>query len=80
MISVVILIVLAAVSVRARRIINAAAMFIVCAIVWTMMVLAMPLESPRRAWRLAGVAALVVVLVAGWKIAVLTAAVLRHLP
>ncbi len=80
MISAVVLIVLAAVSVQVRRVINAAAMFIVCAIVWTMMVVAMPLESPRRAWRMAGVAALVVVLVAGWKIAVLTAAVLRHLP
>jgi hypothetical protein len=44
------------------------------------MCLAMPLESPRRAWRLIGIAALVVVLVAAWGIGELAFRVLRHIP
>lgn len=74
------LLVLAALSVRVRRAINGAAMLVVCAIVWTMMMVALPLESPKRAWRLAGACALAVVLVAGWKIADVVAALVRRLP
>ena len=80
MIVAVVLLVLAVLSVHVRRVINGAAMFLVCLMVWTLMMVAMPLESPRRAWRLAGVVALVVVLVVGWKVAEAVAGVIRHLP
>ena len=42
------LILLLAVSVHVRRFVNAAAMFVVCAVVWVFMCVAMPLESPSR--------------------------------
>jgi hypothetical protein len=71
---------LAVVSVHVRRLINDAAMFIVCAIVWVLMCVAMPLESPSRAWRLVGLGALGAVLVTGWAAAELIIRVARHLP
>lgn len=74
------IVLLAALSVHVRRVINGTAMFLVCLMVWTLMMIAMPLESPRRAWRLAGVIALVITLAAGWKVAGAVAGALRHLP
>jgi hypothetical protein len=71
---------LAIVSVQVRRALNAAAMFLVCAVVWISMCLAMPLESPRRAWRLVGLAALVAVLASTWAIGGVVVAILRRIP
>jgi hypothetical protein len=76
----IILLLLALVSVHVRRILNAVAMFLVCAVVWVAMCLAMPLESPRRSWRLIGIAALAVVLVGAWGIGELAVRILRHIP
>jgi hypothetical protein len=73
-------IILAALSVHVRRFINAAAMFVVCALVWTLVGIAMPLESPNRLWRLVGVAALGLVLATGWKAGELVIRLIRHLP
>jgi hypothetical protein len=74
------LLVLAAVSVRVRRLLNGAAMFIVCAVVWMFMFVAMPLESPRRVMRLAGLALLAAAIVICWGAAELAFRVIRHLP
>jgi hypothetical protein len=72
--------ILAALSIHVRRLINEAAMFVVCTLVWTLMLVAMPLESPRRVWRLIGVGALGLVLVTGWKAGELVVRLVRHLP
>lgn len=74
------LIILALVSVQVRRLLNGVAMLFVCTVVWTAMCLAMPLESPSRTWRLLGLAALAVVLVATWAIGGLVVHLLRLLP
>jgi hypothetical protein len=76
----IIVLLLAIVSVHVRRALNAAAMFLVCAVVWVSMCLAMPLESPRRSWRLIGIAALAVVLVSTWAIGGLVVRLLRLIP
>ena len=68
------------VSVHVRRVINGAAMFLVCAVVWVFMCVAMPLESPSRVWRLVGLGALGLVLVSCWAAGELIVRVLRHLP
>jgi hypothetical protein len=75
-----ILVILAAVSVHVRRFINEAAMFVVCVLVWTLMWVAVMLESSRRVWRLVGVGALAVVLVTWWKSGELVIHLIRHLP
>jgi hypothetical protein len=74
------LLVLAAVSVHVRRIVNGAAMFIVCAVVWMFMFVAMPLESPNRVWRLAGLGGLGVAVAICWAAAELAFRTIRHLP
>ena len=68
------------VSVHVRRVINGAAMFLVCAVVWVFMCVAMPLESPSRVWRMVGLGALGLVLVSCWAAGELIVRVLRHLP
>ncbi len=75
-----VVVMLAAVSVHARRFINEAAMVLVCILVWTLMWLALMLESPRRVWRLVGVGALVFVLATGWKGGELVIHLIRRLP
>jgi hypothetical protein len=72
--------VLAIVSVHVRRFINDAAMFVVCAVVWVFMCVAIPLESPSRVWRMVGIGALGVVLVTGWAAGELIIRIVRHLP
>lgn len=72
--------VLAVVSVHVRRFVNGLAMFIVCAIVWLFMFIAMPLESPSRAWRMVGLGALAAAIVACWAAADLLFLALRRLP
>lgn len=74
------LLVLAAISVHVRRAINRIAMLVVCVVVWSLMWVAVPLESQRRTWRMVGVAALVVLLLICWKAAELLARAIRHLP
>jgi hypothetical protein len=74
------LLVLAAISVQARRAINRIAMLVVCVIAWSFMWVAVPLESQRRQWRMVGVAALVVLLLIYWKAGELLARAIRHLP
>jgi hypothetical protein len=74
------LVVLAAVSVHVRRFLNGAAMFVVCAVVWMFMFVAMPLESPKRVWRLAGLGGLVAALAICWVAAELAFLAVRHLP
>ena len=71
---------LAIVSVHVRRFVNGAAMFVVCAIVWMFMCVAMPLESPSRVWRLVGLGALGFVLVSCWAAGELMIRVIRYLP
>jgi hypothetical protein len=71
---------LAAVSVHVRRVLNAAAMFVVCAVVWVMMCVAMPLESPNRLWRIVGLVALCAVLVTGWTMGAVILRAVRYLP
>jgi hypothetical protein len=71
---------LAVVSVHVRRFINDAAMFIVCAVVWMFMCVAMPLESPSRVWRMVGLGALGLVLVSCWAAGDVIIRVVRHLP
>jgi len=71
---------LAVVSVHVRRFINDAAMFIVCAMVWMLMCVAMPLESPSRVWRVVGLGALGFVLAGCWAAGELIIGVIRHLP
>jgi hypothetical protein len=75
-----VLLVLAAISVHVRRAINRLSMFVVCVIVWSFMWAAVPLESQRRVWRMIGVAALVLLLLAYWQAAALLARAVRHLP
>ena len=72
--------VLAAVSVHVRRLLNEVAMLLVCTIVWMFVWVAIPLESPRRMWRIAGLGALGLVLVTCWKAGELVVRVIRHLP
>ena len=76
----IVLILLLAVSVHVRRFVNAAAMFVVCAVVWVFMCVAMPLESPSRAWRMVGLGALAFVLVICWSAGELIIRIARHLP
>jgi len=73
-------VILAALSVHVRRFINETAIFIVCVFAWILMWIAVPLESTRRVWRLAGVAALAVVLITAWKGGELVIRLVRHLP
>jgi hypothetical protein len=80
MIVVITLLVLTAASVHVRRFVNEAAMFVVCVIVWTCMFVAMPLESPSRAWRLVGLGALISAVVIFWAAADLAFRAIRHLP
>lgn len=80
MIAGLVLLVLFAISVHVRRVINRLAMLIVCVIVWSFMWVAVPLESQRRKWRMVGVAALVGLLLVYWKTAELLARAIRHLP
>ncbi len=68
------------VSVRVRRIVSGAAMFVVCAMVWMLMCVAMPLESPSRVWRIVGLGALGCVLAGWWIAGELIISVIRHLP
>jgi len=75
-----VLLVLAAISVHVRRVINRVAMLVVCLVVWSFMWVVVPLESQRRQWRMVGVAALVVTVFAYWKAADLLARAVRHLP
>jgi hypothetical protein len=70
----------AAASVHVRRVINDVAMFVVCVLVWTLMWVALMLESSRRAWRLVGVGALGLVLVTAWKGSELVMHLIRRLP
>jgi len=72
--------VLAAASVHVRRTINAAAILVVCLAVWTLMWIAVPLESQRRPWRVAGVAALAAALIACWQVGRVAVQIVRHLP
>ena len=74
------LLVLAAASVQVRRAINTAALLLVCLAVWTLMWIAVPLESQRRPWRIAGVAALAAVLIACWQVGRVAVQIVRHLP
>ena len=74
------LLVLFAASIHVRRLVNAAAMFVVCAIVWLFMFVAMPLESPSRVWRLAGLGGLVAAIVICWGAAELAFRTIRYLP
>ena len=74
------LLVLYAISVQVRRVVNRVSLLVVCAIVWSFMWIAVPLDSQRRRWRVAGVAALVVLLFGYWKAAELLARAIRHLP
>jgi hypothetical protein len=74
------LLVLTVVSVHVRRLVNEAAMFVVCTIVWACIFVAMPLESPRRAWRLVGLAVLVAAVITFGAVADLLFRALRHLP
>jgi hypothetical protein len=74
------ILVLAAVSVHVRRFVNGAAMFIVCSVVWLFMFVAIPLESPNRVWRLAGLGALAAAIAICWAAADLTFRAIRHLP
>lgn len=74
------LLILAAVSVHVRRLVNGVAMFVVCAVVWMFMFVAMPLESPSRIWRLVGLGGLAAAIVIGWAAADLAFRVVRHLP
>jgi len=76
----IVILLLAAVSVHVRRVLNAAAMFIVCAVVWVMMCVAMPLESPNRLWRMVGLVALAAVLVTCWTMGTVILHVVRYLP
>jgi len=76
----IVLLLLLAVSVHVRRFVNAAAMFVVCAVVWVFMCVAMPLESPSRVWRLVGLGALAGVLISCWAVGELIVRVIRHLP
>jgi hypothetical protein len=75
-----VLLVLFAISVHVRRVMNHLAMLVVCVIVWSFMWVAVPLESQRRKWRMVGVAALVALLLVYWKTAELLGRALRHLP
>jgi len=68
------------VSVHVRRVVNGAAMFVVCAIVWMFMCVAMPLESPSRVWRVIGLGALGVALISCWAAGELAIRVIRYLP
>jgi hypothetical protein len=68
------------VSVHVRRFVNDVAMFVVCAMVWMLMCVAMPLESPRRIWRIIGLGALGLVLAACWATGELIILVFRRLP
>jgi hypothetical protein len=74
------LVILAAVSVHVRRFVNGLAMFIVCAIVWLFMFVAMPLESPSRVWRMVGLGALAAAIVTCWGAAELAFRAIRYLP
>jgi hypothetical protein len=74
------ILVLAAVSVHVRRFVNGVALFIVCAIVWLFMFVAIPLESPSRVWRLVGLGALAAALLTFWAAADLALRAIRHLP
>jgi hypothetical protein len=74
------IVILAAVSVHVRRVVNETAIFIVCAFAWVLMWIAVPLESSRRVWRLAGVAALAVFFLTAWKGGELVIRLLRQLP
>ena len=76
----IVILLLAAASVQVRRALNAAAMFVVCAVVWVMMCVAMPLESPSRRWRMVGLVALAAVLVACWTMGTVILRVVRYLP
>jgi uncharacterized membrane protein len=67
-------VILAAVSVHVRRFLNGAAMFVACAVVWMFMFVAMPLESPNRVWRLAGLGGLAAAVASCWPIAELASA------
>lgn len=80
MIVVISVLILAAVSVHVRRFVNGMAMFVVCAIVWMFMFVAMPLESPSRVWRMIGLGALAAAIAACWAAADLLFLVLRRLP
>ena len=75
-----VIVILAAASVHVRRVINEVAMVVVCVLVWTLMWVALMLESSRRAWRLVGVGALGLVLVTGWKGSELVMHLIRRLP
>ena len=55
-------------------------MFVVCAVVWMFMFVAMPLESPSRVWRLVGLVALAAAIVTCWAAADLAFRAIRHLP
>jgi hypothetical protein len=66
----IVILLLAAASVQVRRALNAAAMFVV----------AMPLESPSRRWRMVGLVALAAVLVACWTMGTVILRVVRYLP
>lgn len=74
------LLILAAVSVHVRRFVNGVAMFVVCLVVWLFMFVAMPLESPSRAWRMVGLAGLAAAITICWATLDLTFRALRHLP
>ena len=74
------ILVLAVVSVHVRRFVNGVAMFVVCAMVWMFMFLAMALESPSRVRRLVGLAALAATLATCWAAADLAFRAIRHLP
>ena len=74
------LVILAAVSVHVRRIVNGAAMFVVCAVLWMFMFVAMPLESPNRVWRLAGLGGLAAAVAICWAAAELAFRAIQHLP
>jgi len=80
MIVVISLLILAAASVHVRRFVNGAAMFVVCAVVWMFMCVAMPLESQNRVWRVAGLGGLAAAAAVCWGAAELAFRVIRQLP
>ena len=75
-----VVLVLFAVSVQVRRVINEMALTLICVLVWMFMMVAIPLESPSRSRRVMGLGALGFVLAACWVAGQLVVSVIRSLP